>query len=61
MTPLIAYLLLAVFAACVFGISSLWWLSGWQGASADEPGPIGATIFLTLVGAAFMYGLGWIP
>jgi hypothetical protein len=55
------YGILFLIAIVTFGLSSLWWLSGWQGGSSGEAGPIGTTIAIILIAAGIMFGLGYIP
>lgn len=55
------YGILFLIAIVTFGLSSLWWISGVQGGSSNEAGPIGTTIVITLIAAGLMFGLGYIP
>jgi len=56
-----AWAILVAVAVVTFVVWGLWWMSGWQGGNKDETGPVGMTVLVTGVVAAFMWWAGLLP
>lgn len=55
------YAILVAVTVLTFILSGMWWVSGWQGGSVNEPTPIGVTAAVLLVTSIILYSMGMLP